>query len=115
MRRTREPVILILTALLCAVLFGRCQGVYPTDYRQFPGDVTVTLHANGGTFDDGADTRQITASYGTNLSLKGLPLPLAGSVLKGWFTLSAEDETYTAYDYSKPVVRNISLYALWDG
>ncbi|MBR3711689.1 MAG: InlB B-repeat-containing protein [Bacteroidales bacterium] len=56
------------------------------DYK----DVTITLDANGGTFDDNTTKKEITHKYGTKVELTPKPTK-AGQWFKGWDGAATHD------------------------
>ena len=84
------------------------------EYTDWNGEeYTVTFKANGGTFDDGKDTRTVTVGSGW---LVAPEYPTKdGWVVAGWYTSADGGKTLadTAYDFSTPVDRDITLYAAW--
>ena len=86
-----------------------------TDGNGGNGEVyTVTFKANGGTFADGKDTRTVTVVSGWTVTYPDSTIN-GDMKLFGWYTSADGGKTLadTAYDFSTPVDRDITLYAAW--
>ncbi|MDE7405432.1 MAG: leucine-rich repeat protein [Clostridiales bacterium] len=80
-----------------------------TIYAVWVKTYTVTLYANGGTFDDGDDMRTVTVIEGDKVPEPKLTPPNANMELNSWYLSGS-----STWDLSRDVTSDIELYAIWD-
>ncbi len=78
-------------------------------YKTNTSTWTVTFHANGGTFSDGATEKTQTYVYADTVAAPDSPTK-DSEYFDGWTTADGD-----AYDMDQPVTTNIDLYASWVG
>ena len=74
--------------------------------------ITVTLHANGGLFEDSEEEYEVTVEKGTPILSGAIPVVTRGTdVLTGWYT---EMDCKTLWNFKTPVSTDgLILYAGW--
>ncbi len=78
-----------------------------------PTSFTVTFNANGGEFVDGRITKDKQAEKDKMLDSKPATEPIRiNFIFKGWY--EKKDGLGLPYDFTKPVTKDLTLYAHWE-
>jgi uncharacterized repeat protein (TIGR02543 family) len=108
-KHTKCAGMAVLTAVFALALLG-CPQV-PEDTE--PTIYKVTFDANGGTFGDGSETKEVEVESGKKATLPANPTITGGQTFWGWFPGQNGPNYGTEFTENTLVTGNTTVYARW--